>query len=525
MNTPPRVSVIITSYNHERFVAEAIESVLRQDMEDWELIIRDDGSTDGTANVVASFSDPRIRFLGSGPRLGASRSFNECLCLARAPYVAILNSDDAFEPAKLSSQLRFLEEREDVAAVFCRVSLMRESGEAWEGPHPYCQLFEQPNRSRFEWLQHFFAQGNCLCDPSAVVRKHIFDEVGAYDPRLASLPDMDFWIRVCLKHQIWILPDRLLRFRLRCNEANESGRRPATFVRLNAEIACCLEHYRKLSYEDFSKIFPDIVAEYGPGVEDVDFLFAQHCIKQTSPIIRQFGLALLYTLAKDIDRMENITQATHYGYVDLHEQAAAIDVWGAAGAAYLAKTSLRFLDRCDTAREISTRIELGAADAFCVRFDLSGIAFGGLPREFHWVPLRGYPCSVQVRRAVLNDITLDVQPINHIDHHQGRDIFFKGEPCYLLKLPENVAQASCNGGSNKPRQLLLEGFISVLTSWQIAKKHLDYVKRVKREQRQEAKHEQRQRELLEKHGRSPLHALSLWWNRNSILKEMNRRRS
>ncbi len=522
MNTAPRVSVIITSYNHERFVAEAIESVLRQDMQDWELIIRDDGSTDGTASVITSFSDPRIRFLGSGPRLGASRSFNECLAVARAPYIAILNSDDAFEPNKLSTQLRFLDNREDIAAVFCRVSLVKENGEAWEQPHPYCQLFEQANRSRHEWLKHFFAEGNCLCDPTAIVRKRIFDEIGAYDPRLASLPDMDFWIRLCLAHEIWILPEKLLRFRLRSNEANESGRRPAMLVRLHAEIACCLEHYRKLSYDDFRLIFTEIVEVYGPDVRDVDFLLAQHCLNQTSPIVRQFGLRTLYQLAEKPERMENIAGVAKYGYIDLYQQAAAIDVWGAGGAAYLAKTSLRLLDGDNRHLEIDAQIELGAANSFFVCFDLSTASLQSAPREFHWVPLRGSPCSVRVCRALLNDVELNVEPLNAIERHQDHDVFFKSLPCYLLTLPENTTLATDNGGLDTPRQILIEGFISVLTSSEIAKKHISYVKRVKKEQQKEAKRARRQRELLEKCGRSPMQALKLWWNRNAILREFDR---
>jgi glycosyltransferase involved in cell wall biosynthesis len=113
-----KVSVIMTSYNHEQFVAAAIQSVLDQTFHDWELVIRDDGSTDGTSQVIASFDDPRIRYLGSGSNLGASLSANVCIEAARAPYVAILCSDDIFLPEKLARQVEFLDEHPEVAALF-----------------------------------------------------------------------------------------------------------------------------------------------------------------------------------------------------------------------------------------------------------------------------------------------------------------------------------------------------------------------------------------------------------------------
>lgn len=101
MSTAPIVSVVIPAYNHERFVAGAIGSVLGQSFADFELIVADDASSDSTWDVVAGFSDPRIRATRHAINLGAHATLNEGIATARGKYIAILNSDDLFAPKRL----------------------------------------------------------------------------------------------------------------------------------------------------------------------------------------------------------------------------------------------------------------------------------------------------------------------------------------------------------------------------------------------------------------------------------------
>src|SRR5262245_48270806 len=100
---PPKVSVILAAFNHERFVAKAIESVLNQTFGDFELLIADDGSPDGTAEVIRKFCDPRIQTF-CFPNNGHQHTRNFCLTRARGEYIAIQNSDDVFHPTRLEKQ-------------------------------------------------------------------------------------------------------------------------------------------------------------------------------------------------------------------------------------------------------------------------------------------------------------------------------------------------------------------------------------------------------------------------------------
>ena len=103
------VSIIMPAYNCERFIAEAIRSVLAQTYTDWELIIVDDCSTDNTAQIVASFDDTRIVYQRNEKNVGAALTRNRALQIAKGHYIAFLDADDLWAPEKLEHQIAFME--------------------------------------------------------------------------------------------------------------------------------------------------------------------------------------------------------------------------------------------------------------------------------------------------------------------------------------------------------------------------------------------------------------------------------
>ena len=110
----PKVSVCIPVHNRAPYIGAAIQSVLAQDFRDFELLLIDDGSTDDSVAVIQRFADPRIRLESNGGNRGIPHSRNRCLELARAPYVAWLDSDDRMAPQRLARQVRFLDLHPDV---------------------------------------------------------------------------------------------------------------------------------------------------------------------------------------------------------------------------------------------------------------------------------------------------------------------------------------------------------------------------------------------------------------------------
>ena len=114
----PAVTVVIPTYNYGRFIGEAIRSVLTQTFQDFEIIVVDDGSTDDTPAVVATFDDSRLRFIRI-ENSGQSVAINTGLDAAQGEFIAILDADDRWRPAKLERQVAFLRSEPGVGSVLC----------------------------------------------------------------------------------------------------------------------------------------------------------------------------------------------------------------------------------------------------------------------------------------------------------------------------------------------------------------------------------------------------------------------
>ena len=208
----PSVSVVIPAYNHAAFVGEAIQSVLDQSYGDVEIVITDDGSTDRTVEVIRGFTDPRIALEVFEKNRGASVALNSAIRRARGEFICMLASDDCFLPGKLETQVRFLRANSDIGAVFGLPQFVDERGASLAttfNGDVFTRPFGHHLRSRYDWLRYFFFEGNCLCHPSAMVRRSVYDEVGLYDPRFASLPDFDMWVRLCIVYEIHLMPHEL----------------------------------------------------------------------------------------------------------------------------------------------------------------------------------------------------------------------------------------------------------------------------------------------------------------------------
>ena len=237
----PRVSVVMPCYNHEQFVVAAINSVLDQTMADFELIVVDDGSVDGSMGTIASMADPRMRVYRLSQNQGGAAALNFAIQQARSEYVAVINSDDMWERHKLERQLEVFEHDPACYAVFTGARFIDESG------HPlpperiprWNDIFRQPNRTRAQWLRFFFEEGNALCHPSVLIRREFYVEHGLYDNRLRQLPDFQRWITLIKHHPIVVLgSEDLVRFRLLAAERNPVQRTRPT------SCAGCTNTYR-----------------------------------------------------------------------------------------------------------------------------------------------------------------------------------------------------------------------------------------------------------------------------------------
>lgn len=254
------VSVVIPSFNHAPFVAESIRSVLDQSYANLEIIIVDDGSTDGTPDVVRGISDPRIHLEVLPENRGAVTALNMAIARARGEFVCMLSSDDYFLPAKVERQVAFMNEHPDCAATFGLPRFIDERGAPLPSERAFNRdVFSTPIvddfQGRDDWLRYFFFSGNCLCHPTVMARREIYSRVGLFDSRFANLPDLDMWVRLVFTHKIHVAPDALIAMRMLDNHRNMSAPRPESVRRHASEYYQILKHYRRLPAELFERVF------------------------------------------------------------------------------------------------------------------------------------------------------------------------------------------------------------------------------------------------------------------------------
>lgn len=200
----PTVSVVIPTHNHGRFLAQAVESALGQTVASLEVLVIDDGSTDDTADVVRrSLVDPRVTYEHTEHR-GPAAAKNIGVRLARAPFVAFLDADDVWLPAKLERQLAVFAADPGLGVVYSRRLLIDEQGRELE--------YAQPPLHRGQVLNTLF-RTNCICCSSALVRAAVFADVGLLDEGLPLATDYDFWLRVALHHGFDYVDEPLVLYR------------------------------------------------------------------------------------------------------------------------------------------------------------------------------------------------------------------------------------------------------------------------------------------------------------------------
>ena len=256
-----KVSILLTSYNHEKFLAESIESILNQTYRDYELFIVDDCSTDGSWEIITHYErlDSRIKAFRHSYNWGYS-GLQFLLEQMRGEYVAIAHCDDRWEKDKLRKQVEILDTNMDIAACFTLVKIIDDSGNELENKqHPYYKVFEQTNRTRYEWLNYFFYNGNCLCHPSSLIRKEANTKYGLFNVGLQGYPDFYKWIRICKYSGIFIIQEKLTNFRVHNDESNTSGENPNSIRRLAVEEYFILEEFVDLiDTKQLLLVFPEL---------------------------------------------------------------------------------------------------------------------------------------------------------------------------------------------------------------------------------------------------------------------------
>jgi glycosyltransferase involved in cell wall biosynthesis len=195
------VSIVIPTYNHASYLREAVDSVLAQDYSDIELIVVDDGSTDGTTDVLASYGQ-RFEWW-SHPNRGQSATLNEAWQRARGDVLGYLSSDDRLAPSAVRRSVETLDADPSVVVTYSDYELI----------DPQSRPIRTIRTREFDH-EHMVRDVDCVIGPGAFFRRSVFDRTGGWSTDFRQSADFDYWLRAALLGHFQRIPDVLAGIRI-----------------------------------------------------------------------------------------------------------------------------------------------------------------------------------------------------------------------------------------------------------------------------------------------------------------------
>lgn len=203
MSHPPRVTVLLPVYNGADFLRPAIDSILAQSVSDFELLVIDDGSTDGSREIVGACGDSRIRLIENGRNLGLIATLNRGLDLARGEFIARMDADDFSQPERFARQLAYLDAHPNIGGCGTWFEKCSDQGGVT------MRMPETPGLIRL-----FLVFDNPFLHSSMMLRRRLLDEHGLrYDPAYPHTEDYDLWVRCSERMDLANVPAVLMRYR------------------------------------------------------------------------------------------------------------------------------------------------------------------------------------------------------------------------------------------------------------------------------------------------------------------------
>ena len=191
------VSVVLTCYNGSRWISEAIESVLAQTYEDFELLVVDDGSIDNCKEIVSSYLyDERVRYLYQQNR-GFSAALNSGIKASSGCFIGFLGQDDIWLPNKLEFQMKYLNKHKEVALVYSNYYSIDSEDRIMRAIRANMPTFP----SKHEVVKRLFLN-NFIGFETVLLRRECFDGVGLFDERMVAFSDHDMWLRIAGRFDI-----------------------------------------------------------------------------------------------------------------------------------------------------------------------------------------------------------------------------------------------------------------------------------------------------------------------------------
>lgn len=232
----PRVSVVMSVYNSSRYLESAIDSILGQTYDDFEFLVINDGSTDDTQKILASYDDPRIVVLDNKRNLGLAASLNRGVSIARGEYIARQDADDVSYPQRLTNQVAYLDAHPQVGVVGTTTEWIDDDNNV-------VRVWRQPTGNPA--IHETLLKHCCLIHGSTMFRRRCFEEMGGYNSAMRTGQDYDLWLRMSDSWDMGCLAEVLYKYRWHPGMISTTRQKEQE---RNAEIALDRAIRRRLRY-------------------------------------------------------------------------------------------------------------------------------------------------------------------------------------------------------------------------------------------------------------------------------------
>lgn len=206
MKKSPKISVVMPAYNAEKYIGEAIESILHQTFSDFELIIIDDGSIDWTREIIEQYvqKDPRVIWIKNEKNMQISATLNRGVQFARGEYIARMDADDRSVPDRFEKQVVFLDDNLDIGIVWWSMQLFNSKWIIWIRKY---YLNDAEIRKHLFFFSPF-------CHPSIMMRRDLVREVWGYGRDMVYVEDYDLYFKLGRKTKFANLAEVMLQYRV-----------------------------------------------------------------------------------------------------------------------------------------------------------------------------------------------------------------------------------------------------------------------------------------------------------------------
>lgn len=213
MSIMPKVSVVIPAFNALKYLPETLKCLFNQTFDDFEVIIVDDGSSDGTAEWASRIEEPRVKLITQANQ-GSSGARNTGIKNSQGEFIAFMDADDFWQSTKLEKQVEVLEANPEVGLVYNWVDYIDEKGE------PTGRIVK-PDAQGHIWDK--FTERNLIeCGSVPMIRRRCFDEVGIFDTSLDAAPDWDMWLRIAARYSFAVIKEPLVSYRQHSNNKSKN---------------------------------------------------------------------------------------------------------------------------------------------------------------------------------------------------------------------------------------------------------------------------------------------------------------